>query len=99
MFAISTSTSIFARSEQCCFPVPDVFRCTHGKVVRVEIFENLQRLSRYQRGECGAAVERRREYREAIRQHRIGRFIFEKIEKMWDFFAFFCFRLFFALIF
>jgi len=56
MFAISTSTSIFARSEQCCFPVPDVFRCTHGKVVRVEIFENLQRLSRYQRGEYGATL-------------------------------------------
>jgi len=33
-------------------------------------------------------VERRREYREAIRHDRIGRFIFEKIEKMWIFLLF-----------
>ena len=70
------------------FPVPDVFRCTHGKVVRVEIFENLQRLSRYQRGECGTNAERRREHREAVRHDRNGRFIFEKIEKMWIFLLF-----------
>ena len=81
MFAISTSTSIFAqnRSQSILFSIAPTAKLSASKFLKICT-------GCHERSE--ANVERRREHREAIHHDRNCRFIFEKIVKVLTFLLF-----------